>query len=199
MATSYQFAKVKAPASPAGTKPPAKKQQPKQASGSSDFNSKHPRGAAGSGKGGQFVALSYDSKRNVGTGYGSKQGDKRVVALQKALNRLGLKDKNGNRLVIDGKLGPLTTSSIIAAQKRLGLKPADGKVTPALLHQITTAKTLGGKPGTHKKSNLTRRKKPLKKKPPKFDGKPPLKPPPTRLMPWQKTGQRPPGNYRPTP
>jgi hypothetical protein len=207
------------------TQPPASKpkQQPKQQTAPpSDFNSKHPRGAAGSGKGGQFVPLSYNSKTNTGTGYGSKAGDDRVKRLQQALNRLGLVDKNGKRLVVDGKLGPLTTSAIQAAQRKLGLKP-DGKVTPALLSQLTKAKAIPGlktahqqhvahlahqahvmhlehlrrtkKPLTPKKPRKT--KKPPKSKAPKFDGKPPLKPPPVRRMPWQRAGRAAPSNYRP--
>lgn len=214
---TYQFAQIKAPKDPAGSKS-ASKTKSSGSGSSSDFEKKHPRGKTGSGQGGQFVALSYDSKTNTGTGYGSKQGDSRVKKLQTALNRLGLKDKNGKPLVIDGKLGPLTTSSIIAAQKKLGIKPADGKVTPALLKQLTGAKTLAGVKTAHSQhvahvahqahvmhlAHLRRTGKPLKpkkpkkpKKPPKFDGKPPLKPAARKVMPWERTRRRPPGNYRP--
>lgn len=218
MAT-YTFAQIKAPKDPDGTKSSSSSKSSGSSSGSSKFDeTKHKRGAAGSGKGGQFVAMSYDSKRNVGTGYGSKQGDSRVKKLQTALNRLGLKDKNGKPLKVDGKLGPLTTSSIIAAQRRLGIKPADGKVTPALLKQLTSARSLPGVKTAHQAhvahvahqqhvmhlAHLKRMgKKPLKpkktKKPkvPKFDGKPPLKPKPVRPMPWQKAGRAAPSNYRP--
>jgi peptidoglycan hydrolase-like protein with peptidoglycan-binding domain len=123
----------------------------------------HPRGTGAAG--GQFVAagagaqkqapkkaapagkkraagggnLSFDGKR--GAGYGVKGGDKRVRALQTALNRLGLTDGSGKKLAVDGKLGPRTTAAIKKAQRKLGLK-ADGVVTPALLRQITTAKKL---------------------------------------------------------
>lgn len=122
----------------------------------------HPRGTGA--QGGQFVAgggakagprtparkaagrtlrkpggMSFDGKR--GTGYGVKGGDKRVKTLQTALNRLGLTDGAGKRLVVDGKLGPRTTAAIKKAQRKLGLK-ADGVVTPALLRQLTTAKGL---------------------------------------------------------
>lgn len=83
--------------------------------------------------------LSFDGKR--GAGYGVKGGDKRVKALQQALNRLGLTDGNGNKLAVDGKLGPRTTAAIKKAQRKLGLK-ADGVVTPALLAQLTKAKKL---------------------------------------------------------
>lgn len=85
------------------------------------------------------AGMSFDGKR--GTGYGIKGGDKRVRALQQALNRLGLTDSSGKKLVIDGKLGPKTTAAIKKAQRKLGLK-ADGVVTPALLKQLTAAKKL---------------------------------------------------------
>lgn len=123
----------------------------------------HPRGTGAAG--GQFVAsgggkaaqkagtgkrapartvrkpggMSFDGKR--GTGYGVKGGDKRVRSLQAALNKLGLTDGSGKSLVIDGKLGPKTTAAIKKAQRKLGLR-ADGVVTPALLRQLTTAKSL---------------------------------------------------------
>lgn len=83
--------------------------------------------------------LSFDGKR--GAGYGVKGGDKRVKALQTALNKLGLTDGAGKKLAVDGKLGPRTTAAIKKAQRKLGLK-ADGVVTPALLKQITMAKKL---------------------------------------------------------
>jgi hypothetical protein len=78
------------------------------------------------------AAVSYDSKSNTGTGYGSKNGDQRVLAAQKALNAAGFTDADGNKLKLDGKLGPKTTASIKAYQKAHGLKP-DGKITPTLL------------------------------------------------------------------
>lgn len=198
MAT-YQFAQIKAPPAkapaskaPAGKTAPAKKPASSSASSSSDFNKKHPRGAVGGGKGGQFVALSYDSGSNTGTGYGSKQGDGRVKQAQQALNRLGIKDKNGKPLVIDGKYGPLTTSAVAAWQKKNGIKPANGKLTPALIKQLTGGK----KPaGTHKKSHLAKGKKKLKPAA-KTKTKPP---PPRKLMPWERAHQPPPANYRPNP
>lgn len=70
-----------------------------------------------------------------GTGYGSKGGDPRVRLLQQALNRAGIGDSAGHSLAVDGKLGPLTTSAVKAAQKQLGVK-TDGVVTPKLLAQI---------------------------------------------------------------
>lgn len=84
--------------------------------------------------------LSFDGKR--GTGYGQAGGDKRVKALQGALNKLGLTDSAGNKLKLDGKLGPKTTAAVKKAQRALGI-PADGKVTPALLRRLTSGKKLG--------------------------------------------------------
>lgn len=84
-------------------------------------------------------SLAFDGK--TGPGYGVKGGDKRVHALQQALNRLGLTDAAGKKLVDDGKLGPKTTAAVKKAQRALGLK-ADGVVTPALLKQLTAAKSL---------------------------------------------------------
>lgn len=131
---------------------------------------KHPRAAAGAAGGGQFAAggssggasksgagahkstvkkgpqsLSYDAKSGRGAGYGRKGGDPRVRKLQTSLNRLGLKDADGRALKLDGKLGPRTTASVKAAQRKLGL-PADGKVTPQLLAKLTAAKSLTKKP-----------------------------------------------------
>jgi HK97 family phage prohead protease len=83
--------------------------------------------------------LGYDGK--TGTGYGSKNGDARVHKLQQALNRMGITDADGKKLVDDGKLGPKTTAAVKAAQKRLGL-PQDGKVTPKLLAALTKAKAM---------------------------------------------------------
>jgi peptidoglycan hydrolase-like protein with peptidoglycan-binding domain len=83
--------------------------------------------------------MSFDGKR--GTGYGTPGGDKRVKALQTALNRLGLTDSNGKPLKVDGKLGPRTTAAIKKAQRKLGIK-ADGVVTPALLARLSKAKKL---------------------------------------------------------
>lgn len=134
----------------------------------------HPRAPAGSAAGGQFAAagsgeakktpaktrgkatrqpagkkapsatgtLGFDGSR--GTGYGQKGGDVRVRRLQEALNRLGLTDASGKKLVLDGKFGPRTTAAVKAAQKRLGL-PANGKVTPELFKRLTSAKTLQAK------------------------------------------------------
>jgi hypothetical protein len=81
--------------------------------------SAHPRAKAGDdgGTGGQFVPLSYDSRKNTGTGYEKAEGDDRVKKLQKMLNRLGFKDANGKPLDVDGKMGPLTTSALAKYQK----------------------------------------------------------------------------------
>ncbi len=89
-------------------------------------------------------SLSFDAKSGHGTGYGMKGGDPRVHHLQEALNRLGLTDADGKKLVLDGKLGPKTTAAVKAAQKRLGLAQ-DGKVTPALLEKLAHAKSLPGR------------------------------------------------------
>lgn len=78
-------------------------------------------------------SLRFDGRR--GTGYGQRGGDARVRMLQEALNAAGFGDGTGHRLDVDGKLGPLTTAAIKAAQKRLGVK-VDGVVTPKLLAQI---------------------------------------------------------------
>lgn len=104
----------------------------------------HPRAPSGGAAGGQFAAggaaasssskkqpakksggMGYDGK--TGTGYDKKNGDARVKALQQQLNRLGLTDASGKKLVVDGKLGPKTTAAIKAAQRKLGMK-ATGKV-----------------------------------------------------------------------
>lgn len=82
--------------------------------------------------------LSFDGKR--GPGYGVKGGDKRVRGLQEALNRLGLTDGSGKKLVVDGKLGPKTTAAIKKAQRAAGMK-ADGVVTPAFLAQLAKTKS----------------------------------------------------------
>ena len=85
--------------------------------------------------------LAYNPKTNTGAGYGVKGGDPNVKQLQTALNKLGLTDSHGKPLKIDGRLGPLTTSSIKALQTRLGVK-ADGQVSPAFFGQIATLKAL---------------------------------------------------------
>lgn len=67
-----------------------------------------------------------------GTGYGLAGGDARVSYVQGLLNKLGFRDKTGKPLAVDGKLGPLTTQAVQAAQRKVGVKP-DGQVTPALV------------------------------------------------------------------
>lgn len=130
----------------------------------------HPRAPAGDPTGGQFAPadqgqsksqekkdeqksktdrsklyagpnMSYDPRKNRGTGYDRRGGDRRVRMLQRALNRLGLRDAQGRKLDVDGQLGPLTTQSIKAAQRKLGLK-ADGVVTPQLLERLANAKSV---------------------------------------------------------
>lgn len=85
--------------------------------------------------------MSYNPKTNTGTGYGVKGGSPQVKQLQTALNHLGLTDGKGKALAVDGRLGPLTTQAVMAAQTRLGLK-ANGHVTPALLKRLLALKTL---------------------------------------------------------
>lgn len=85
--------------------------------------------------------LAYNPKTNKGAGYGMPHGDPNVKQLQTALNRLGLTDSHGKALKVDGKLGPLTTSSIKALQTRLGL-PANGHVSPKFFAQILALKSL---------------------------------------------------------
>lgn len=94
---------------------------------------KHQRAKAGAAGGGQFISYNAAAKR--GTGYGKKGGDDRVQALQRALNALGIKDGKKRSLKVDGMLGPLTTQSVQAAQRRLKMDPT-GKVTPGLLRRL---------------------------------------------------------------
>lgn len=103
------------------------------------YSPEQPRVPAGAAAGGQFASAENapPPDRPLGKGASGAQ----VKALQAALNRLGLKDKNGKPLKLDGKLGPLTTSAIKAAQAALGLSQT-GKVTPALFKRLTAAKTL---------------------------------------------------------
>jgi peptidoglycan hydrolase-like protein with peptidoglycan-binding domain len=120
--------------------------------------SKHPRAKAGSAGGGRFAPLSYNAQANTGTGYGKKGGDDRVKATQTALNKAGMTDTQGNKLKLDGKLGPKTTAALIKYQKAHGIKPANGKITPELLSSLK--KGGGPKPGpgvkTHKKAALAK-------------------------------------------
>lgn len=124
----------------------------------------HPRAAAGAAGGGEFAAVSATGEGSQGkpkkgggkgrskaprashgsltlhAGYGQKGGDKRVHALQAALNKLGLKGANGKPLALDGKLGPQTTAAIKAWQRKNGMKPT-GTVTAAALKQLTSGKS----------------------------------------------------------
>ncbi|MCW2768465.1 MAG: hypothetical protein JWO11_4424 [Nocardioides sp.] len=146
----------------------------------------HPRAAAGAAGGGQFAAggaapagakkaapakkaaaggknpagsLSFNGKS--GPGYGKPGGDKRVHSLQQALNRLGLTDAAGKKLVDDGKLGPKTTAAVKKAQRALGM-PADGVVTPKLLAKLVAAKSLA-KPAAKAKPAVKKAAKPVAK------------------------------------
>jgi HK97 family phage prohead protease len=87
--------------------------------------------------------MAYDPHSNRGPGYGMPHGDPTVKELQRALNRLGLTDAHGRKLAVDGKLGPLTTQAIRAAQRRLGMKET-GQVTPAFLAQLQKSHSLPG-------------------------------------------------------
>lgn len=119
------------PAEPVREKPKPKTRRPQGGKA-------QPRQSVGTG------AMSYDPRTGRGTGYGLADGDARVKRLQQALNRLGVRDSRGRRLDVDGKLGPLTTQAVKAAQRRLGLK-ADGVVTAGLLDKIAEAKSLPAK------------------------------------------------------
>lgn len=128
-----------------------------------------PGRAGGKTKPGAGGNLSFDGKR--GTGYGTAGGDKRVKALQAALNRLGMTDSSGKELKTDGKLGPKTTAAVRKAQRALGLKP-DGVVTPALLRKLTTSRALlkPGKPAgatARKSAKAAPAKAPARKAAPK--------------------------------
>jgi peptidoglycan hydrolase-like protein with peptidoglycan-binding domain len=143
-----------AKAAPAAKKAPAAPARPVRAK----------RAPSAHGGGGN---LSFDGKR--GAGYGTPGGDKRVHALQDALNRLGLTDAAGKKLKLDGKLGPKTTAAIKKAQRKLGLK-ANGVVTPKLLAQLSKAKSLGkpaAKKAVAKKVAPAKAAAPIKKAPPK--------------------------------
>jgi peptidoglycan hydrolase-like protein with peptidoglycan-binding domain len=91
---------------------------------------RHPKGS-----------LAFDGR--TGPGYGKPHGDRRVHRLQHALNRLGMRDAQGNKLVLDGKLGPRTTAAIRSLQRALGLRP-DGVVTPELLRHLGRARSIAG-------------------------------------------------------
>jgi len=121
--------------------------------------------------------LSFDGKR--GPGYGQKGGDKRVRGLQEALNRLGLTDGAGKKLVVDGKLGPKTTAAIKKAQRAAGMK-ADGVVTPAFLAQLAKTKKAGDLKAKPKKAMPAKKAAPKKAAPPARKAAParPVKRPP---------------------
>ena len=52
-----------------------------------------------------------------------------IMEIQATLNRLGVRDKNGNRLAVDGIIGPLTDSAIRNFQRAAGI-PVTGVVGP---------------------------------------------------------------------
>jgi hypothetical protein len=125
--------------------------------------SKHPRAAAGSSTGGQFAPLSYSAKKNTGSGYGKRGGDKNVTRLQRALNRLKITDSHSRPLKVDGMLGPLTTSAVKKAKQLLGVKPADGRVTPEFLAKLTSTRKLPT--AGHAGNTKAKGKRPAAKKP----------------------------------
>lgn len=131
--------------------------------------------AKAAAKKGDGDTLSFDAKSGRGAGYGKAGGDARVSKLQTALNRLGLTDSAGKKLAVDGKLGPLTTQAVKAAQRKLGV-PADGKVTPALLAQLTSAKSLTKTPAKTAVKPVAKKATPVKAAPGKA-------PPPKKAMP----------------
>jgi hypothetical protein len=131
-----------APKGSAGTHAPA---QPATAASKGGKGHK----AAGGKGGADNQSLSYNGR--TGAGYGSKNGDQRVHALQAELNRLGFADGSGKALKGDGKLGPRTTAAIKRAQRALGLKP-DGIATPALLSKLKSAKKTTTHTATPKKA-----------------------------------------------
>lgn len=138
------FGHAHAPAgSPKGGQYTAKDSGGEKQSGAKKSTAR-PRGTRPAAKKADSGVLAYDPATGRGPGYGMKGGDPRVRGLQEALNRLGLTDAKGKKLAVDGKLGPLTTQAVKAAQRKLGVEP-DGKVTPALLAQLAKAKTIGGK------------------------------------------------------
>lgn len=119
----------------------------------------------GGGKGGKGAAkkpapgpLSFNPKTNTGTGYGTPHGDPRVRSLQTVLNRLHITDKAGAQLIIDGKLGPLTTTAVKKLQAALGVAQ-NGVVTPALLTRLQHMKQLP-KPKPAKKVKVAKAAKP---------------------------------------
>jgi len=136
-----QFAKESTSKTPA--KAPAKtpaKSAPAKSAGSTaaGSSSEHPAGPSGT--------LSYNSKSNEGSGFGVKGGDPNVRLLQEALNKLGLRDGQGNKLQVDGQFGNHTRAAIFLAQKKLGLTMT-GKVTPAFWRNLV-AKAGLDKPAT---------------------------------------------------
>ncbi len=63
-----------------------------------------------------------------------------VTALQKELNRLGVRDGHGNRLSEDGKFGANTKDALTAYQKQHGLS-ADGVAGPATLAKLAEGRS----------------------------------------------------------
>ena len=72
-----------------------------------------------------------------------RRGDRNdeVVELQQSLNRLGVRDANGNRLAEDGRFGDNTREAVLAFQKQQGLKE-DGVVGRQTLGRIEQAQAV---------------------------------------------------------
>lgn len=83
----------------------------------------------------------YGYDGSSGSGYGVKGGDANVKQLQDNLNRLGLTDGGGKKLVSDGKFGPKTAAAVKAAQQRLGMKPT-GIITQGFIDRLKATKAL---------------------------------------------------------
>lgn len=86
------------------------------------------------GKGGH----SHDADHNGVLRQGAKGEE--VTALQKELNRLGVRDGQGNPLSEDGKFGAHTRDALIAYQKQHGLS-ADGVAGPATLGKLAEGRS----------------------------------------------------------
>lgn len=87
--------------------------------------------------------LHFDPGTGRGTGYGTTSGDDRVKRLQTALNDAGHTDHTRQALKVDGKFGPRTRAAVKKAQRARGM-PANGKVSPSLLAELTTVNRGGG-------------------------------------------------------
>ncbi|MBT2767152.1 peptidoglycan DD-metalloendopeptidase family protein [Stenotrophomonas sp. ISL-67] len=78
-----------------------------------------------------------------------RKGDRsdEVTRLQEELNRLGVRDANGNRLSEDGKFGDNTREAVLAYQKQQGLKE-DGVVGRETLGKLAATQVQGSEART---------------------------------------------------